>query len=193
MKLYGDTPLNERQRAIDRFQADPTCRVFVGSIKAAGLGITLTAASHVIFAELDWVPSSISQAEDRCHRISQKGSVLVQHLVFDGSLDADMAKTLVAKQAVIDLALGDDGLDLEIAVEPSATDNVSRKMVAREATYLTPEQVATDHQALKMLAGRCDGARWRCGSGPRKRVPGPSGRPAAPPDSPPASGPPHGA
>lgn len=165
VKLTGEMKIEDRQVSVDRFQTDPTCRVFVGSIKAAGLGITLTAASHVIFAELDWVPSSISQAEDRSHRLGTTKNVLIQHLVFDGSLDADMAKTLVAKQAVIDKALGDDGLDLEIAVEPSATDNVSRKMVAREAVSLTPEQVATIHQSLKMLAGRCDGARSQDGAG----------------------------
>jgi SWI/SNF-related matrix-associated actin-dependent regulator 1 of chromatin subfamily A len=106
--LTGEMGIDERQAAVDRFQKDPACQVFVGSIKAAGLGITLTASSHVVFAELDWVPASINQAEDRCHRIGAVGSVLVQHLVFDESLDADMAKMLVAKQAVIDQAL-DDG------------------------------------------------------------------------------------
>ncbi len=105
--LTGEMGIDERQVAVDRFQKDPSCRVFVGSIKAAGLGITLTASSHVVFAELDWVPASINQAEDRLHRVGQAGSVLVQHLVFDESLDADMAKMLVAKQAVIDQALDD--------------------------------------------------------------------------------------
>ncbi len=103
--LTGDTPVQERQEAVDRFQNDPTCEVFIGSIMAAGVGLTLTAASHVIFAELDWVPGNMAQAEDRCHRIGQQESVLVQHLVFEGSLDATMARTLVEKQRVIDQAL----------------------------------------------------------------------------------------
>jgi len=105
--LTGDTPQEARQMAIDRFQADESCRVFIGSIKAAGVGITLTAASHVIFAELDWTPASLSQAEDRCHRIGQVDSVLVQHLVFEESLDAIMARKVIAKQIVIDQALDD--------------------------------------------------------------------------------------
>lgn len=101
----GLTPMIEREEAVRRFQTDPSCRVFIGSITAAGTGITLTASSNAVFAELDWVPANITQAEDRCHRIGQAESVLIQHLVYDGSLDARMAKTLIEKQRIADLAL----------------------------------------------------------------------------------------
>lgn len=100
--LTGGDSLEDRQAAVDRFQEDETCRVFVGSITAAGLGLTLTAASHVIFAELAWVPAHLTQAEDRTHRIGQTDSVLVQHLVLQDSLDARMVGTLLGKQHVID-------------------------------------------------------------------------------------------
>lgn len=103
--LDGRTSSDVRQANIDRFQTDPSCRIFIGSIQAAGVGITLTAASTVIFAELDWVPGNISQAEDRCHRIGQKEQVLVQHLVLENSLDEQMIETLIKKQEVIDKAL----------------------------------------------------------------------------------------
>lgn len=103
--ITGDTPQGERQKLVDRFQSDPKAKLFLGSLMAAGVGLTLTAASHVIFIELDWVPANITQAEDRLHRIGQTNSVTVQHLVFDGSLDANMAKTLIAKQAITDAAL----------------------------------------------------------------------------------------
>ena len=102
VKLMGGQSLAERQAAVDRFQQDPECLVFVGSITAAGFGLTLTAASHVVFAELDWVPAYLSQAEDRTHRIGQEDSVLVQHLVLEDSLDARMVRTLIKKQRVID-------------------------------------------------------------------------------------------
>jgi SWI/SNF-related matrix-associated actin-dependent regulator 1 of chromatin subfamily A len=97
-----------RQAAVDRFMTDPNCKLFIGSIMAAGVGLTLTAASHVVFAELDWVPGNISQAEDRCHRIGQRNSVLVQHLVFDRSIDARMAQMIIEKQAVIEAAIDNE-------------------------------------------------------------------------------------
>jgi len=105
VKLTGKDAMEDRQASVDSFQNDPDTKVFVGTIKAAGVGITLTAASHVIFAELSYVPADISQAEDRCHRISQKDTVLVQHLVLDGSIDSRMAQTLISKQGVIDSCL----------------------------------------------------------------------------------------
>jgi hypothetical protein len=82
---------------------------------AAGVGLTLTAASRVVFVELDWTPKAMNQAEDRCHRIGQKDTVLVQHLVIDGTLDAKIAKMLVRKQDVADSAL-----DRTMAIEAPA-------------------------------------------------------------------------
>lgn len=102
--LTGDCNQAHRQNSVDTFQAGKA-DVFIGTIGAAGVGITLTKASHVVFAELDWVPGDMSQAEDRCHRIGQTDSVLVQHLVVDKSLDARIAEALVDKQKVLDKAL----------------------------------------------------------------------------------------
>lgn len=105
--LTGDTKPIDRQRAVDRFQ-DGKARLFVGNYLAAGTGITLTRSSYVAFAELDWVPAVLTQAEDRVHRIGQLESVLVQHLVLEGSLDAQISRTLVKKQEIIDQAI--DGI-----------------------------------------------------------------------------------
>lgn len=102
----GRTVMGARQKAVELFQTSPHTRVIVGSIGAMGVGWTLTAASYVAFAELDWVPGNISQAEDRLHRIGQHNSVLVQHLMLNGSMDGRMAKTIVAKQRVIERATG---------------------------------------------------------------------------------------
>jgi SWI/SNF-related matrix-associated actin-dependent regulator 1 of chromatin subfamily A len=118
--LTGDCNQAHRQNSVDTFQAGKA-DVFIGTIGAAGVGITLTKASHVIFAELDWVPGNMSQAEDRCHRIGQKDSVLVQHLVVDGSIDARMAEALVGKQKVLDKALDNvQVLDQSISINDLA-------------------------------------------------------------------------
>jgi len=165
VKLTGETPMLKRREAVDRFQTDPSIQVFIGNIQAAGVGITLTAASHVIFAELDWVPGNITQAEDRCHRIGQKDSVMVQHLVLAGSLDCRMAHTLIEKQEVIDRAL-----DREEEQEPvlprrkgARSDEVNGKVVS-----LTPEQINAIHEALRLLAEACDGAQALDGHGYNK-------------------------
>jgi SWI/SNF-related matrix-associated actin-dependent regulator of chromatin subfamily A-like protein 1 len=94
-----------RQESVDRFQDDPRVRVFIGGLYAAGVGLTLTAAHTVIFAELDWVPGIIAQAEDRCHRIGQFDNVTVYHIVLENSLDCKLAQTIVQKLEVIEQAL----------------------------------------------------------------------------------------
>lgn len=87
VKLDGHDSAMKRDQAVRRFQTDDSCKTFVGGMKAAGVGLTLTASSHGLFVELDWVPATMTQAEDRCHRSGQKDSVLVQHMVVEGSID----------------------------------------------------------------------------------------------------------
>ncbi len=111
VRIMGNDSPEVRDAAVRRFQNDPACEVIVGSIGAMGVGLTLTAASTVIFAELDWVPGNVTQAEDRCHRIGQTVPVNVIHLVFDGSLDARMVEILIEKQAIARLARRPHGGD----------------------------------------------------------------------------------
>jgi SWI/SNF-related matrix-associated actin-dependent regulator 1 of chromatin subfamily A len=99
--VTGETPDGERAEAIRRFQEDPKVSLFIGSIYAAGVGITLTAAHRAIFVELDWVPAVLEQAEDRIHRISQENPVLIQYLVFPESLDAYIAEKVAKKAKVV--------------------------------------------------------------------------------------------
>lgn len=102
--LFGDTPMSERGKIVAEFQNGPK-RVFIGGLKAAGTGITLTKASTVVFIEIDWVPATLSQAEDRLCRIGQKKMVHVIHLVLNNTLDVNMSQKVIKKQDVIDKAL----------------------------------------------------------------------------------------
>jgi len=163
--LHGGVALTKRQEAVDRFQSDDDVKVFVGQIRAAGVGITLTAASHVVFAELDWTPGNVTQAEDRCHRIGQASSVLVQHLVLDGSLDARMVRTLVKKQDVIDRALDKEGkkgagpdfaqlmAEAEKEKEKATTRRENRDRLGQLAEKLDDVQTEAIHYVLRILTG----------------------------------------
>lgn len=105
--LTGDTKNQDRQAIVEKFQNDDDCKLFIGSIRAAGVGLTLTASSNVVFVELDWTPAMMSQAEDRLHRIGQENAVNVTYLMFDGSIDVMIAKTIMRKQEVISEVLND--------------------------------------------------------------------------------------
>ena len=129
--VHGGKSIEERQGAVDAFMAGKG-RVFVGTIKTA-VGYTITRAATMFFVELDWVPGNVSQAEDRIHRIGQTDSVLIQHLVADGSIDARMAHTLVDKQDVIDRAL-DVGAVVPTA-EPIQTFDATRPIVPEPKTW----------------------------------------------------------
>ena len=160
VKLDGRDSMKERDEAVSQFQEDPQVRVFIGGIAAAGVGLTLTAASTILLAELDWVPGNMSQAEDRCHRIGQESSVLVQHVVLEGSIDAIMAHTIIGKQRVIDHALDDQTADPE-KIELSqtcVTRGVQRSLLAEEAETIDDEETRRIHSKLRIIAGMCDGA-----------------------------------
>ncbi|WNL50691.1 DNA helicase [Ruegeria phage RpAliso] len=102
--VTGSVPPNKRQAVVDKFQ-DGELDVIIGNILAMGVGFTMTIARFVVFAELDWVPALIEQAEDRAWRNGQLNAVMVQHLVVDGSIEARMAIALLEKMGVIFEAL----------------------------------------------------------------------------------------
>lgn len=106
--LDGRTSQKDREFAVKSFQEDPKCRIFIGQIQAAGVGITLTAASTVVFVESSWVPGEIAQAVDRCHRIGQKDSVLAQFLIIQDSIEEHMLATVIDKLKTIETIHGEE-------------------------------------------------------------------------------------
>lgn len=105
VKHNGKMNGKNKQISVDRFQQDEKVKVFIGNIKSAGVGITLTAATTVIFNSLDWVPGNILQAIDRAYRIGQLNNVSVYFNLFNNTVDERVWKTLFSKTDVIETIL----------------------------------------------------------------------------------------
>ena len=105
--LDGRMSKDKRQESVDRFQNDDKISVFIGNIKAAGVGITLTSADTVIMNDLSFVPSDHSQAEDRAYRYGQKNSVLVYYPIFENTIEKIIHNILQKKKDIIDQVMGD--------------------------------------------------------------------------------------
>lgn len=105
--LDGSCSNAMRQQAVDQFQTDDKVRVFVGNLKAAGVGLTLTAAEVVIMNDLSFVPAEHAQAEDRAYRYGQKSNVLVYYPLFENTIEGIIYDMLNKKKQIISTVLGD--------------------------------------------------------------------------------------
>jgi len=105
--LDGSCSNSVRQQAVDSFQNDEKIRVFVGNLKAAGVGLTLTSAEVVIMNDLSFVPAEHAQAEDRAYRYGQKSNVLVYYPLFENTIEGAIYDILNKKKEIIRTVMGD--------------------------------------------------------------------------------------
>lgn len=159
--ITGSTSTADRQRIVDEFQAG-RLRGIALTIQAGGTAITLTAAHHVLFVDLDWTPALNEQAEDRVCRIGQDRGVIVKRLVADHAMDQSVTKLLSAKQTAIQAAVGLSAVEApcdtqervavyEAAIESlSAADAEAAPQSGRRGPSTAQEEWAA--QALVTLA-----------------------------------------
>ncbi|MFC8583576.1 DEAD/DEAH box helicase [Streptomyces sp. NPDC057217] len=122
--LHGGTPVAERERMVDRFQ-DGEVPVFLLSLKAAGTGLNLTRAGHVIHYDRWWNPAVEEQATDRAYRIGQTRPVQVHRLVAEGTVEDRISEMLRAKRALADAVLGSGEAALTELTDRELADLVS--------------------------------------------------------------------
>jgi SWI/SNF-related matrix-associated actin-dependent regulator 1 of chromatin subfamily A len=108
--VYLDGSCNkvQRQYAVDQFQDNEKIKVFVGNLKAAGVGLTLTSAEVVIMNDLSFVPAEHAQAEDRAYRYGQKNNVLVYYPIFENTIEGVIYDILNTKKKIIGTVMGDE-------------------------------------------------------------------------------------
>lgn len=90
----------EKDENKNRFMNDDDCKIIICSLKSASVGLTLTAASDVLFAEMDWCAANNIQAEDRCHRIGQKNNVNIWYLISKGTIEEYMLNVVMKKMSL---------------------------------------------------------------------------------------------
>ena len=117
VKVDGSMSKHERQHSVDSFQESDKIKVFVGNIKAAGVGLTLTAAEAVIMNDLSFLPSDHAQAEDRAYRYGQKNNVLVYYPIFENTIEGIIYDILNNKKQVIATVMGDNQNTTDAAEE----------------------------------------------------------------------------
>ncbi|MFD6985733.1 DEAD/DEAH box helicase, partial [Streptomyces sp. NPDC059956] len=122
--LHGGTPVPRREELVDRFQAGEV-PVFLLSLKAAGTGLNLTRAGHVIHYDRWWNPAVEEQATDRAYRIGQTQPVQVHRIIAEGTVEDRIAEMLEAKRALADAVLGSGETALTELTDRELADLVS--------------------------------------------------------------------
>ncbi|MFF3752206.1 SNF2-related protein [Streptomyces sp. NPDC002018] len=127
--LHGGTPVAEREQMVDRFQSGEV-PVFLLSLKAAGTGLNLTRAGHVVHFDRWWNPAVEEQATDRAYRIGQTQPVQVHRLIAEGTVEDRIAEMLRSKRALADAVLGSGEAALTELTDHELADLVSLRRLS---------------------------------------------------------------
>jgi SNF2 family DNA or RNA helicase len=125
----GMSPV-QRENVHQRFVSDPACHVMCASLKAAGVGLTWTVASHVFHTDVWWNPQVLNQADDRVHRIGQRRPVFIRRLLADGTIEQAIDQLLETKEDIFRLVI-DEVAPASLA-EPTLADLLS--LIGLQAT-----------------------------------------------------------
>ena len=112
--ITGKVDPEERQREVDRFQNDPSCKLAIGTIGAMGTGLTLNKASYVFFVDKKWNSGDNAQAEDRAHRIGTAGTVNIISLVAKGSVDEGVEEYLIENKDLFERVVDGKGSKADV-------------------------------------------------------------------------------
>ncbi|XP_062705938.1 SWI/SNF-related matrix-associated actin-dependent regulator of chromatin subfamily A-like protein 1 [Aedes albopictus] len=150
IRIDGTTRSDLRSSLVEKFQTEDSCRAAVLSLKACNAGITLTAAQLVLFAELDWNPSTLAQAESRAHRIGQEGTVVVRYLLAKKTADDIIWTMLQKKQNILNKAglCNEDFSDSTNVDAPCSAGNIEAYLEKRDTAMGTLDRFVV-----------CDGAK----------------------------------
>lgn len=113
VSITGKTPVGERQKIVETFQNNPKIKLFIGQIKSAGVGLTLTKSRAVAFLEFGTTAPGMEQAEDRVHRIGQEAdSVLAYYLIMENSIDEQIMEVLNRRNKDLKMVMNNEDEDL---------------------------------------------------------------------------------
>jgi SWI/SNF-related matrix-associated actin-dependent regulator 1 of chromatin subfamily A len=128
--LTGQTDEDLRRIAIEQFQSDPNKKIFFGGMASAGVGITLTAASTVLFLDQSWVPSDHIQAADRVHRPGQTAECIkIYQMMAVDTIDDYIRDVLVEKQAIIDQIIDNSAKPMTGDIQGAVMEKIEKKLI----------------------------------------------------------------
>lgn len=142
----GSVTNRKRKIAVRSFQNNKSTRIFIGNIKAAGLGITLTAASVLAFVEMSWTPGDHTQAEDRIHRIGQKDPSTIYYFVARNTIEENLCRLIQKKQIILS-----ETLDGKARIKELSIFDELEKELRKESNMAKPMSKNTSEEEAKKI------------------------------------------